>query len=101
MTNATVPGGLEARPPAGRSASNGKALTPAEIEAEIEATRVRLAGTVDAISDRVKPSHVARRAVASLKAQVVAPDGSLQPAGVVVLAAVAAGVAALIWRRRR
>jgi hypothetical protein len=101
MTNATVPGGLEARPPAGRPASNGKAPTPAEIEAEIEATRVRLAGTVDAISERVKPANVARRALASVKAQVVAPDGSLRPAGVAVLAAVAAGVAALIWRRRR
>jgi hypothetical protein len=102
MTSATVPGGLEARPPAGRSASNGKALTPAEIEAEIEATRVRLAGTVDAISDRVKPANVARRCVASVKAEFVEPDGELRTTRVAVLAVVAAGaVAALVWRRRR
>jgi hypothetical protein len=102
MTNATVPGGLEARPPAGRSASNGKAQTPAEIEAEIEVTRVRLAGTVDAISDRVKPANVARRCVASVKAEFVEPDGELRTTRVAVLAVVAAGaVAALVWRRRR
>jgi hypothetical protein len=100
MTNATVPGGLEARPPAGRSASNGKAQTPAEIEADIEATRVRLAGTVDAISDRVKPANVAKRAVASAKAQVVEPDGGLRTTRVAVLAAVAGAVAVLVWRRR-
>jgi hypothetical protein len=101
MTNATVPGGLEARPPAGRSASNGKTQTPAEIEAEIEATRVRLAGTVDAISDRVKPANVARRCVASVKAQFVEPDGELRTTRVAVLAVVTAGaVAALMWRRR-
>jgi hypothetical protein len=102
MTSATVPGGLEARPPAGRSASNGKAQTPAEIEAEIEATRVRLAGTVDAISDRVKPSNVARRCLASVKAQFVEPDGRPRATRVAVLAAVAGCVvAARLWRRRR
>jgi hypothetical protein len=102
MTNATVPGGLEARPPAGRSASNGKPPTPAEIEAEIEATRVRLAGTVDAISDRVKPVNIAKRAVATVRAQFVEPDGHVRTTRVAVLAAVAGGaVAALMWRRRR
>ena len=55
-TNAATPGGLEARPPA-----NGRERTPAEIEADIERTRARLAGTVDAIADRVKPANVVRR----------------------------------------
>ena len=46
MTNATtVPGGLEAREPV-----PPPARTPAEIEADIERTRARLAGTVDAIA---------------------------------------------------
>src|SRR4051794_26343367 len=102
MTSATVPGGLEApRPPTDRSASNGKARTPAEIEAEIEATRARLAGTVDAIGDRVRPANVARRCLASARAQLVEPDGRLRTARVAALAAAAAGVVAvLVWRRR-
>ena len=102
MTNATVPGGLEARPPEGRAASNGKAPTPAEIEAEIEATRVRLAGTVDAISERVRPANVARRAVASARSQVVEPDGRPRTARIAVLGAAALGAVALLaWRRSR
>ena len=57
MTNATtVPGGLAAREPA-----TPPARTPAEIEADIERTRARLADTVDAIAERVKPANVARR----------------------------------------
>jgi hypothetical protein len=93
-----VPAGVEARPPS----PNGQLRTPAEIEAEIEATRQRLAGTVDAIADRVKPANVARRAAESAKAQFVNPDGSLRTTRV---AAVAAGVAVVVgltlWRRSR
>ena len=98
MTNATtVPGGLEAREPARPAAT-----TPAEIEAEIERTRERLAGTVDAIADRVKPANVARRGVGSAKAQIVDAQGNLRVQRVAVLAAVVAGVAGfVIWRRSR
>jgi Protein of unknown function (DUF3618) len=98
MTNATtVPGGLAAREPASRPER-----TPAEIEAEIERTRARLAGTVDAIAERVKPANIARRALDSAKAQVVNADGSLRPGRVAVLAVVVAGTAGLLlWRRSR
>ena len=61
-SNTTTPGGLEARPPAARPDR-----TPAEIAAEIERTRARLAGTVDAIAERVKPANVARRGVDALR----------------------------------
>ena len=44
------------------------ARTPAEIEADIERTRLRLQGTVDAIAERVSPSNVARRGAESAKA---------------------------------
>jgi hypothetical protein len=100
MTNATtVPGGLEAREPA---PARPAGRTPAQIEADIEATRARLAGTVDAIADRVKPANVARRGVDAAKAQVVAPDGSLRVERVAALAAVVAGVVGLVvWRRSR
>lgn len=99
MTNATtVPGGLEAQPARVTPAPQ----TPAEIEAEIERTRERLAGTVDAIADRVKPANVAKRSVDGLKHQVVDEDGNLRVARVAVLAVVVAGVTGLvIWRRSR
>ena len=91
MTNATtVPGGLAAREPA-----TPPARTPAEIEADIERTRARLADTVDAIAERVKPTNVARRAF-------VDEDGSLRVQRIAVLAVVVAGVAGLLhWRRSR
>ena len=98
MTNATtVPGGLEAREPANRPER-----TPAEIEAEIEAARQRLAGTVDAIAERVRPANVARRWVEAAKAQVIDSDGHLRVTRVAVLGgAVAAGVGLALWRRSR
>lgn len=98
MTSSTAtPGGLEARPPQSRPER-----TPAEIEAEIERTRERLAGTVDAIAERVKPANVARRGLDSAKAQVLDEQGGLRTERVAVLgAAVAAAVALLVWRRSR
>lgn len=95
--NTTTPGGLEARPPEGRPER-----TPAEIEAEIERTRVRLAGTVDAIAARVKPANVARRGIEVAKAQVVDERGELRPDRVAAIAvAVVAGVGLMIRRRSR
>jgi hypothetical protein len=98
VTNATtVPGGLEARQPV-----PPPARTPAEIEADIEATRARLAGTVDAIAYRVKPANVARRGVRGLMSQVVDRNGNLRPDRVAVLAAVVGGAVGLVlWRRSR
>jgi hypothetical protein len=96
-TNAATPGGLEARPPA-----NAPDRTPAEIEAEIERTRARLAGTVDAIADRVKPANVARRSAASAKSQFVDGQGNLRVTRVAAVAAAVAGaVGFVLWRRTR
>ena len=90
-------GGLEARPSADRPER-----TPAEIEAEIERTRARLAGTVDAIADRVKPANVARRAGDAARAKVVDQAGNLRVDSVAALAVAVAGLAGLIiWRRTR
>lgn len=97
MTSDTATtGGLEARPP------DRPERTPAEIEAEIQRTRERLAGTVDAIAERVKPANVARRGLDAARAQVVDEQGNLRTQRVAVLAAaVAAGVAVILWRRGR
>ena len=91
MTNATtVPGGLAAREPA-----TPPARTPAEIEADIERTRARLADTVDAIAERVKPANVARRTF-------VDDAGHLRVQRVAALAVVVAAVVGLLrWRRSR
>lgn len=55
--------------------------TPEQIEAEIAATRRRLAHTVDEIADRVSPANVTARGVARLKAMAYTtthtPDGRL------------------------
>ena len=79
---------------------NGR--TPAEIEADIEAIRVRLAGTVDAIADRVNPKNVARRALDTAKSQVVDDSGGLRVDRVALLAVGVAGFVGLfLWRRTR
>lgn len=96
-SNAATPGGLEARPPA-----EERDRTPAQIEADIERTRARLAGTVDAIADRVKPANVARRGAESAKAQVVDEQGHLRTTRAAAIAAAVAGAVGLVlWRRSR
>jgi hypothetical protein len=94
----TSPGSFEARPPSGQQA---RERTPAEIEADIERTRLRLAGTVDAIADRVKPANVARRGAVSAKAQVLDERGQVRTGRAAAIAAAFAVVGLLIWRRNR
>jgi hypothetical protein len=76
--------------------------TPDQIEADLERTRAELSRTVDQIADRVAPRNIARRALASVKAQVVDGNGQLRIGRVVVAAAgVTAFIAFTAWRRRR
>jgi Protein of unknown function (DUF3618) len=92
-----APTGLEAKPPAPEPPR-----TASEIEADIEHTRARLAGTVDAIAERVKPANVAKRTADSAKAQVLEPDGSLRTMRVAALVGGLLAVIALVqWRRGR
>lgn len=79
---------------------------PAAIEAQIEATRARLAGTVDELAVRMQPQQIARRTLADVKARLVAatttPQGQLRVERVAAAgAAVVAILAAAVWRRRR
>lgn len=80
-----------------------QARTAAEIEADVERTRLRLQVTVDAIAERVSPANLARRKAAALRAQVIDPaTGSLRTTRVVALSAgVLAVVGLLVWRRGR
>ncbi len=96
-------GGFEARPVTGVGDDAAvRERTPAEIEADIERTRQRLAGTVDAIADRVKPANIARRGAESAKAQVVDERGQVRAGRAAgIAAAVVAVVGILAWRRNR
>ena len=77
---------------------------------EIEQARDDLARTIDAITDKVRPANVARRATDQLRERVQAQavdlrqraqavDPRLAAAGAAVV--VAGVVALVVWRRRR
>jgi hypothetical protein len=70
-----------ARPTA--SAGDGSAgapddRSPAQIEADIERARQRLAGTLDELSERLSPRAVLRRGNAAVRGAFVAGDGSVR-----------------------
>ncbi len=66
---------------------------------EIDQAREDLAHTIDAITYRVRPANVARRARDRLRQRVQSVDPKLAAgAGAVVVVAV---VALLVWRHRR
>lgn len=103
--------------------SDGTETTPSELERQIEAARVDLARSVDAIVDRVHPKRVMQRTVGRVRERVglapanpngavgqLPPGPSSQRGGLPVRkeyliaagAIIAAGaVAAIIWSRRR
>lgn len=79
---------------------------PAAIEADIEATRARLAGTVDELAVRVHPKTIAQRGIddAKLRAQaaVTTPNGQLRVERVAAVAVAAVSLIVLtVWRRLR
>jgi hypothetical protein len=79
-----------------------QARTAAEIEADIESTRLRLQGTVDAIAERISPASLARRRLEAAKGAVIDPETGLRLGRVVALSAGLIAVVGLIaWRRGR
>ena len=58
--------------------SDTQARTKQQIEADIVATRARLASTVDELVDRAHPKNVAKRQVEQAKAQVFDEAGQLR-----------------------
>ncbi|MDP9396315.1 MAG: DUF3618 domain-containing protein [Actinomycetota bacterium] len=76
-----------------------------DIERDIEATRRRLAGTIDEISDRVKPANVAERGKSSARALVMDERGNLRMERIRPAVGVVVGLLVLStvrrWRRRR
>ena len=73
---------------------------PESLVREIERTRSELARTVDAIAERVSPSHAARRAVDRMRDEAARANPPL--VGAVVAGVVVVGAMAFFaWRRRR
>ena len=73
--------------------------SPAEIEADIEQTRFRLAGTLDELTERLSPRAAMRRGNASVRSAFRGPDGSVRKDRAAMaagaLAALAGGAVAL------
>jgi hypothetical protein len=77
------------------------ARTPEQLEAEIEAQRAQLAGTVDELAARLDVKARAQDKVASLRDSATTDTG--KPRTEVLAAAgslVAMGLVLLLWRRR-
>lgn len=66
------------------------------LEREIEATRERLADTIDQLVYRASPKTIARREVNAVKAFYIAPDGSPRTDNILKTAGVVAGVVAVV-----
>jgi hypothetical protein len=79
----------QARQPAAAQTLTG---SPAELERDIEATRQRLADTLDDLVYRVKPSTIVSRKVQEIKAHFVDAEGSVRTDNVVKAAVAVGGV---------
>jgi hypothetical protein len=67
--------------------------SPAEIEADIEQTRFRLAGTLDELTERLSPRAAMRRGNASVRSAFRGPDGSVRKDRAAMAAGALAAVA--------
>ncbi|GAA3149502.1 hypothetical protein JOF29_006786 [Kribbella aluminosa] len=81
--------------------SDTKARTAEQIEADIAATRDRLASTVDELVDRANPKAVLERQVEQAKSQVFDEDGQLRTQKIVAVAGAVVGVVGVLLVIRR
>jgi len=81
--------------------SDTQARTAEQIEADIAATRARLASTVDELVDRAHPKNVAKRQVEQARAQVFDETGALRTQKLVAIGGAAVGVLAVLLLIRR
>ena len=104
----TVKSGADKAVDALEDAAADKAAAPApprsmdEIEAELEATRERLAGRIDDLTDYVKPANIVERQKNKLKSVFVDEYGGIKPDRVLMAAGIVVAVVGLgVLRRRR
>ena len=69
---------------------------PDTIETEIEATRQRLAVTIDQLVYRASPKTIARREIATIKSYFVDPAGSPRTDNIVKVVGGVVGAVALV-----
>ena len=81
--------------------SDTKARTAEQIEADIAATRERLASTVDELVDRASPKAVLERQVEQAKSQVFDEQGQLRTQKIVAVAGAVVGVVGVLLVIRR
>lgn len=81
--------------------SDTKARTAEQIEADIAATRERLASTVDELVDRANPKNVALRQVEQARSQVFDEQGQLRTQKIVAVAGAVVGVVGVLLVIRR
>ncbi len=72
-----------------------------EIESDIEATRERLAATIDQLVTRTSPKNVIRRELASVKGHFVDPDGNPRTDNILKAAGGVVGFVAVVWVIRK
>ena len=84
-----------------KSTGASEPQSPAEIEAEIEATRARLASTVDELVDKAHPRNVAKRQVEQARSQVYDAQGNLRTEKIATIAGAVAGVIVVLLVVRR
>jgi anti-sigma factor RsiW len=83
------------------STKPASARTPEEIEAEIAATRERLASTVDELVDKAHPRNVVKRQVEQARSQVFDAEGNLRTEKIATVAGAIAAVLVVLLLIRR
>ena len=81
--------------------SDTQARSTEQIEADIAATRARLASTVDELVDRAHPRNVAKRQVEQAKAQVFDERGQLRTQKLVAVGGALVGIVGMLLMIRR
>lgn len=83
------------RPAKHRAEVPDGARSPQDLEAEVEATRLRLADSLDQLTYRVKPKTIIDRKIEETKAKFTDGNGKLRQDKVARIAGVTVGVVAL------
>ena len=91
---------------AAKAASEGDKPKPpqrsvAEIQADLDATRDRLAGRIDDLQEYVAPTNVANRQIAKVKGVFVDEFGGIKPDRVLIAAGVVVGLVVVVGISRR
>jgi hypothetical protein len=72
----------------------------AQLEAELSATRARVASDVEELAERLRPEHIKRQLESSARLQLRRAWSALLLRPYMTLAVVSVGVALVVWRVR-